>query len=447
MMELPATLTGLQRALAGGEFSQQEALKAQRERLLHLDSEIHCVVQSFEDAEGDKRTGALAGVGLAHKDIFDTVGRRPGLGHDKGTLVEGLNAASVITQLQAAGASQLAALSMAQYACGATGDNSQFTRCLNPINQQAALGGSSSGSAAAVASEIAYGSLGTDTAGSVRIPAATCALVGLKTTHGLISSNGVFPLASSLDSVGILARSAADAEQLLLAIVGNKKLRSANHTPRLKAWLPETGLHASVAAALERFALEQVAIGNTGQLNIKRVESHRVLTDLSEIVLHHEAAVTHRTELLEGTLSPLVEAVAMMGLVLPEPWYHAALRDRSKRAIAFVNDYLFDADILMLPALPQPVPDWTRVCVGHPDFDVREFLALHSFMGFVNYLGFPSLVMPIARDERGMPISAQFIARPFQERILLSLANRFELEHFGNNGLTRHFSPTLKKVD
>jgi len=445
MMDLPATLTGLQRALSVGELSQHQAIQAQRERLLRLETQFHCVVQLFEEANrprDDTRTGKLAGVGLAHKDIFDTTDRSPGLGHDRGTLAKGLRAAPAIARLQQAGTSELAALSMAEYACGATGDNSRLARCLNPLNAQAAVGGSSSGSAAAVASEMAYGSLGTDTAGSVRIPAATCALLGLKTTHGLISTKGVFPLAPSLDSVGLLTRSAADAEQLLEALVDENQLRPAARQPRLKAWLPEAGLHASVADALEQLAVEYAV-----EQRVAHVTEHRLLTSLSEIVLHHETAATHRAALLEGTVSSQVEAVALLGLVLPQPWYHAALRDRSKRARAFVSEHLQGNDILMLPALPQPVPDWTRVSVGNPDFDVRQLLALHSFMGFVNYLGFPSLVIPIARDERGMPISAQFIARPYHERTLLTFAGRLELQRFGNNGFTRYFSPTLQKVD
>lgn len=437
MMDLPATLTDLQSALRAGKLSQAEVIRAQRERLLRLNNKFHCVVTAFDDLNDEPRPGDLAGIGLAHKDIFDTLERKPGLGRDSGTPVKGLPVALVIARLQDAGASQLAALSMAQYACGATGDNSRFQRCINPLNAKAAVGGSSSGSAVAVASEMAYGSLGTDTAGSVRIPAASCALLGLKTTHGLIPSEGVFPLASSLDSIGLLTRSAADAEALLSAIVGKNQLPAATAAPRLKAWLPATGLHSSVATALEQFALAHAA-----QFTLGFTNQHRLLTALSEIILHHEAAQTHHDELLEGGLPPLVEAVAMMGLILPKPWYDAALRERAKHARAFANEYFLDADILMVPALSHPVPDWSRVAFGNPDFDVRQSLALHSYMGFVNYLGFPCLVIPIASDERGMPICAQFIARPFRERILLTFASKFELQRFGKNGFTRYFSPT-----
>lgn len=443
MTALPATLTGLQHALARGQLSRQESLSAQRQRLKKLDPLYHCVVQIMDKAADEVVNQAaqadkpqpLAGIGLAHKDIFNTAGRAPGLGHDHGRSVPGLTAASAVQHLQDAGASQLATVVMAEYACGATGDNPHFPRCVNPRNKAAVVGGSSSGSAVAVASEIAYGAMGTDTAGSVRIPAATCGLLGLKTTHGLISQEGVHPLAPSLDSVGLLARSAADVRQLLDALtLGGSTLPNLPE-PRLKAWIPETGLHDSVAAALSSLADDCGGVERISQL-----AEHRLLAALSEILLHHEAATTHQSGLLNNTLSTSVQAVALPGLVMPLDWYQAALRDRGPRARAFFNVHLKDHDILMLPALPQPVPDWSAVTPGSAEFDVKQLLSLHSFMGWVNYLGFPSLVMPIASDARGLPISAQFIARPFQERTLLAFAEGLEIKRFGNSGITRHFS-------
>lgn len=443
MTSLPATLTGLQQALALGKLSRQESLNEQRQRLKKLDLRYHCVVHLMDEVSDDSLGDAaqthnrppLAGIGLAHKDIFNTAGRAPGLGHDHGRPVHGLAAASAVQQLQNAGASQLATVVMAEYACGATGDNPHFARCLNPLNEAAVVGGSSSGSAVAVASEIAYGAMGTDTAGSVRIPAATCGLIGLKTTHGLINQAGVHPLAPSLDSIGLLARSAADARQLLDAFTFGSSEPPSLPQPRLKAWIPETGLHDSVTAALTTLA---DACGATQRIN--QLSEYRLMTALSEIVLHHEAATTHQTGLLNNTLSASVQAVALPGLVMPLDWYQAAVRDRGPRARAFFNAHLKDHDILMLPALPQPVPDWSVVTPGSTDFDVKQLLSLHSFMGWVNYLGFPSLVMPIASDARGLPICAQFIARPFEERTLLAFADGLEIKRFGHSGITRHFS-------
>ena len=437
MHELPATLRGLQQAVTSRRISQSEALRSQRKRIRDSDVRFHSVIHILPDTHQSESDhwGALAGIGLAHKDIFNTAGRKPGLGHDGGSLSCGLTPSPAVARLEAAGASTLATLAMAEYACGATGHNPAFERCVNPLNEQAAVGGSSSGSAVAVAAGMAYGSLGTDTAGSVRIPAATCALLWLKTTRGLIPLDGVYPLSPSLDSVGILARSAADAQQLLTHMANDSLLQRAATTHlRVKAWLPATGLHADVATELEDFMHE---CGVSEWLTI--LPQHETLTSLSEIVMHTEAATTHRNALLACALSPSVEAVALPGLVIPPEWYIAALAERGRHAKIFANEHLQSHDLLVLPALSQPVPDWSLVVAGSPGFDVKQLLSLHAYMGFVNYLGFPSLVFPIARDARGLPISVQVLARPFHEADLLTFAEKVELRRFGINGFTEHF--------
>ena len=437
MHELPATLRGLQQAVTSCKISPPEALRLQRQRLRDSDTHFHSVIHMLphDDQHSAAQRGTLSGIGLAHKDVFNTADRKPGAGHDAGTTSFGLHPALAVSRLESAGASNLATLAMAEYACGATGHNPAFERCVNPLNAQAAVGGSSSGSAVAVAAGLAYGSLGTDTAGSVRIPAATCALLGLKTTHGLIPLEGVYPLAPSLDSVGILARSSFDAQQLLTVVASQVLLRPATTAPlRVKAWLPAAGLQGDVAATLVDFMRES---GVSQWLTA--LPEHQTLTHLTEIVLHTEAAHTHRQALLDCTLSPSVEAVALAGLVIPPTWYRAALADRSRHAQIFAQDHLQAHDLLVMPALPLPVPDWRTVAAGNPDFDVQQLLALHSYMGFVNYLGFPSLVFPIARDARGMPISVQVLARPFHEADLLAFAAKVEWHRFGVNGFTEQF--------
>lgn len=435
MGELPATLTGLQRAIRRHELSSEEALTLQRERFLQLDRRYRCVVQNLSSEPSDSGSGSLSGVALAHKDIFNTPNRLPGVGHGRGDATPGQRPATALARLRTSGATQLAALSMAEYACGATGANQHFERCVNPLMAQAVVGGSSSGSAVAVASGMVYGSLGTDTAGSVRIPAATCALLGLKTTHGLIPVEGVFPLAPSLDGIGILARSAADAEQLLESVADVDRLQPTGRPSwRVKAWLPEGALHPDVAAALEVFARETKVTDW-----IHQWPEHSGLTQLSEVVLHFEAAKTHRRALMQGDASSAVKAVALAGLVIPQEWYRAALDDRARRATVFVREELRDHDLLVLPALPQPVPDWDTVSSGNPRFDVKQLLALHRFMGFVNYVGCPSMVIPIAKDSRGLPISVQVVAKPFHERTLLAFGGTVESSRFGANGFTGHF--------
>ena len=132
----------------------------------------------------------LAGVPLAHKDAFDTGLHAPRLGGPRAT-GEPRPAASVLRRLAGHGALNLGALAMAEHACGATAENPHAPTLMNPLDSAAAVGGSSSGSAVAVAAGLCPASLGTDTAGSVRMPAATCGLIGLKPTPGRLSAQGV----------------------------------------------------------------------------------------------------------------------------------------------------------------------------------------------------------------------------------------------------------------
>ena len=151
---------------------------------------LGCVVQLFAPRRPRRRGRLLAGVPLAHKDAFDTGLHAPRLGGPRAT-GEPRPAASVLRRLAGHGALNLGALAMAEHACGATAENPHAPTLMNPLDSAAAVGGSSSGSAVAVAAGLCPASLGTDTAGSVRMPAATCGLIGLKPTPGRLSAQGV----------------------------------------------------------------------------------------------------------------------------------------------------------------------------------------------------------------------------------------------------------------
>lgn len=422
MAELPCTLQGLQRALARGDLSVPEALQAQQQRVEALDQRLGCVVSVPAACvpSGTDHHKPLAGIGLAHKDIFDTQGHRPGLGHDLGAQAPERADAAALARLRRAGATHLARLAMAEHACGATGANARLRPCVNPRHPRAVVGGSSSGSAVAVASGLAYGSLGTDTAGSVRIPAAACGVLGLKTTHGLVSKQGVAPLAPSLDCVGVLARTAGDAA-VLLQVVAERRLAaqplaSYARQQRLKAWLPAS-LAPSVGAALDEFlgTLPHIAVHS-------ELPEHRRLSELAEALMSFEASQVHRVSLLERQSSAAVDAVALPGLVIAPDWAAAVRRNRAAQLRAFVNAHLQDHDLLLLPAFSHPVPDWEQVTPGACAFDAQRLLGLYRYMGFVNYLGLPSLVVPIGVDERGLPVSVQVLARPFEDSALLAWA-------------------------
>lgn len=315
---------------------------------------------------------------------------------------------------------------MPELACGATSANPRFKPCVNPLNPQAVVGGSSSGSAVAVAGGMAYGSLGSDTAGSVRIPAATCGLVGLKTTLGLIPSQGLAPLSPSLDTIGILARTVEDAIELLGPLAPS--LTAAPAPKAYKLWLPASWLHEDVALALEAIGREMKA----EPVDLQADHTH--LSALTEIVMQTELAQLQRGPLLAGRLGPGVQSLALPGWVMPPAWSEAALAVRCKELRRFCQLWLPPGQVLMMPALARPVPDRGKAEPGQADFDPRELLAMHRSMGFVNYLGLPALVLPIAKDSRGLPISVQLVGRPFHEHELLAAAAQIQERRFGRNG-------------
>ena len=214
-------------------ISALEALQEQASFTKETNAQLHCLSKLIEPTS--PKQGPLTGIGLIHKDIFNIRHFEPGFGLGKPTLVEGIQNARALQQLEDAGAIMLGTAVMAPYACGASSQNANFPRCINPLHPDFVVGGSSSGSAVAVASGMTPISLGTDTTGSVRIPAASCGILGLKTTRGLISKEGVAELSPTLDSVGILGNHLEDIE-LILGLLAESALTSVDSFQKKKPY-------------------------------------------------------------------------------------------------------------------------------------------------------------------------------------------------------------------
>ena len=418
MFELPARMTQLQDNIRAGHVSAQDALLAQVRRGQSLNTQFPCVVEELPLAS--HHDGPLAGIALAHKDIFQLNDRAPGCGVGMGLTHKGMAPANAISALQQAGASQWATLVMAPHACGATSQNMHFARCINPTDAGAAVGGSSSGSAVAVAAGMTYAALGTDTAGSVRIPAATCGLIGLKTTQGAISNLGCAPLAPSLDSVGILSRFPQDAREIWAALCPQMPRLLAQQPVNCQLWMPEKGVSPLVAQAVRNWTLQL----NATVREINMDESFEVLNRHAQRVLFYETAQTHLATLKEGTAEPSVQSIGLLGLGLPQSWYEESIQSRTFLLENFVNQHFGEADFLITPSLADTVPDWQTVQIGHSTFDRAGLFAMHRYMGFVNYLGLPSLNLPIGRDAQGRAICVQVLARPYAEHQLLNFAEQ-----------------------
>ncbi|MDX3905954.1 MAG: amidase [Pigmentiphaga sp.] len=439
MTELPARAVDLCLAVASGEADPAQVLRSQRQRAAVLDAAFHCVAR-WHDADGTPPAGPLAGLGLAHKDVFATgdgamcAGRPQPLDRPQAP-------SPALQRLRAAGGVNLAALVMAELGCGATGDNPWAPRPVNPCDARAVVGGSSSGSAVAVASSLAYASLGTDTAGSIRIPAATCGLVGLKPTYGAITREGLQALAPSLDTVGVLARCAADAALVLanaadvpgragLPAQDAASLLAALSAPRrwhVRHHFPVPVMQGPCGPALA--ALLDADLYS--DCEAVPLPDFAEWTRLARVMLHVEATDTHMALLRQApdSIGPAARAVLLPGLGVPAIWYREAVAARPAMLAGFLSQALGDADLLLLPAMALGVPDWEAVTPGISRFDRAALDSLHAWMPYANYLGLPAVVFPVGRDAAGRPLCAQAVARPGGEATLLAFVHHWEHLH------------------
>ncbi|WP_202444699.1 amidase [Schauerella aestuarii] len=447
---LPDSIAALRADIASGRYDPIVALRAQRDAIAH--DAGHCVAALLDLPATLNPTAPLAGVGVAHKDIFDLAERAAGCGRDAAAIAEARatgavpdRAAPVVQRLANAGATPLAALVMAEHACGATGENPHAPRVVNPVDTEAVVGGSSSGSGAAVAAGLCYGALGTDTAGSVRMPAATCGVLGFKPSRHRLSNRGVVPLAPGLDTVGLLTRSTADAAALLAACSTIRMAAPPSRWRIAHCWDradTRLGMTAEVAKALHAVTDEFARAGST--CTETPLPHLAEWTRLADVMLHTEAATTHAQALAgQGpVLHALPRAVALAGAVIPAPWYAQAYRSRTAHRALIANSIFNDADVLLTPALPRGVPDWRHVHTASPDFDARQLVAMFSWMAFVNYLDLPAAVFPVAYADDGRPICLQAIARRGDEGTLLAFAADIERRRFDGRGFRRSFTPS-----
>ncbi|WP_108645516.1 amidase [Polynucleobacter rarus] len=405
-------------------ISAIEALQTQLSFINETNAQLHCLSKLIEPIS--PKQGPLTGLGLIHKDIFNIRHFEPGFGLGKPTLVEGIQNARALQKLEDAGAITLGTAVMAPYACGASSQNANFPQCINPLHVDYVVGGSSSGSAVAVASGMTPISLGTDTTGSVRIPAASCGIFGLKTTRGLISKEGVAELSPTLDSVGILGNHLADIE-LILRLLAESALTSVDSFQkknRIGLWLPlfvDPKLRQAIKAHLDNFkSVELIEINEFDQLKF-----------LTDQVLSYEANQLYATHLDQASCPRTLKTVCKQGKLIAKSDYLEIINNQSQISAAFIQKYFTNFDVVLLPTFTCTLPNWNEVEIGHPDFDKEKLIGLFHLMGFINYLGIPSLSIPIGLDHLGRPLSIQAIGAPLSELNLIDFAKSILMQPKG----------------
>jgi len=374
--------------------------------------------------------GPMHGIPIAHKDLIATAGVRTTSGSKLFADYIPDFDATIATRLNDAGAVMLGKTGLHELAYGITSDNPHFGTIRNPRDLERSPGGSSGGSGAAVATDMAFMATGTDTGGSIRIPAAFCGVAGLKPTYGLIERSGVQPLGFTLDHIGPIARTVEDVWVSFDVMLGStKKLRPGPSSVRgLRVGLPENFYFQHIApdiqAAVKQAAQKAESLGAV-VLPVK-VPDVDALNTVGRVLLLVEASsvyepyISRRNDFGADVLSLLDQ-----GRLVPGVDYVNAQRLRK----LLVNDFrkLFDTiDCLFTPATASTAPriGQKQVELNGEMHDVR--LATTRLVRGINVLGFPALAIPCGESAEGLPIGLQMIGRPFEENLLLALGAAME---------------------
>ncbi len=409
--------------------------------------------------------GPLAGIPLAIKDVLCVRGGRTTCG--SGILADYVAPydATAVARVRDAGAVFIGKTNMDEFAMGSSTENSHFGPTRNPIDPERVPGGSSGGSAAAVAAREATLALGSDTGGSVRQPAGYCGVVGLKPTYGRVSRYGLVAFASSLDQVGPVTRDAEDAA-LLLGVVAGHDPRDATsvdrQVPDYRAKLNEgveglrvglareffaDGLDAEIRAATEGAAehlreagaeLVDVSLPVAGNPDycvgcyyvIAMAEASANLSRFDGVKYGHRTAdaedlqqMYHRTR-SEGFGAEVKRRIMLGTYVLSAGYYDAYYRKAQQVRTLIRQD--FESAFKMCDLLLSPVAPTTAFRLGDQVDDPLTMYLNDIYTVSVNLAGNPGISVPVAKAANGLPIGAQLLARPFEEEVLLRGARVLE---------------------
>lgn len=443
-------------AIARGRISAQALTEACLARIAEWQPRTNAFLK-LEDARALKaakavdrarkrgvKPGPLAGVPLAHKDMYYRAGEESSCGSAIRRHWKATETSTALQRLDAAGALDLGRLNMAEFAFGPTGHNYHYGHARNPWHTERITGGSSSGSAAAVAARMVFGALGSDTGGSIRQPAHYCGLVGMKPTWGRISRAACMPLSYSLDTVGPLTRRVEDSALLLeilagadprdptassLPVGGYLKAARSGAVRGLKLAVPRRffwdRLNKPSAELLER-TLDVFA-----RLGVKLVEMTPPdmddITAAANVMLSSEAAALHGNWLRTRPhlYSDQVRARLENGLALSAVDYVDALRWRSEAVAAFLRA-MNGADAVFAPVGDRPAPTIAETDVAGKPEAGKVIATLTRLTRPVNYLALPAMTVPAGFVRGGLPVGFQLIGRPFDEATLYRLGGAFE---------------------
>lgn len=450
-----ATMSEIIAAVSAGETNAEAVLDGVQQRIAACDATLNAFItlspeRALAEARAvdevvaaGERPRPLAGVPVAHKDIIATRELRTTAGSALLRDYVPAEDATVVARLSNAGTTLVGKTNTHEFATGTTGTVSYFGATRNPWNLQHVTGGSSSGSGAALAAGLVPAATGTDTGGSIRIPAACCGIVGLKPTYGRVSRTGVVPFAWGLDHVGPMARRVRDVAMLLTAMAG--------HDPydRASASEPSADFSASLDQGIEglRFAVAEfcflelatapvaAAVREAGrtleQLGARRIEvslpQELALVGPAAIALFlAEGGTVHHRTLSTHPHAYGDETRAFLTLAGHVTAHHYLQAQRLRGILADHLARVFQTiDVLVTPTLPMTAPRLDDREVDGPQGPIDVRAAMTPFTRPFNLTGLPALSMPCGFQD-GLPIGLQLVGRPFDEASLLRTAQAYE---------------------
>ena len=434
---LPLTITSALEQLQAGKFSPTRLAAACLQAIERLNPQINAFISVAAALPPASPAGPLAGIPLAIKDLIETRAFPTTAGTTFFKDYRPSADAAVVEKLTAAGASLLGKTNTHEIALGVTGVNPHYGAVHNPWDLTRISGGSSSGSAAAVASGMCLAALGTDTGGSIRIPASLCGVVGLKPTFGRISLRGIFPLSWNLDHAGPLTKTVRDAALLLQVLAGYDELdpASVNHPvddylsgleggvrgwrvgvlTGAYAWEADPDVLEAVRAAAEVFS----RLG--AQVEPVELDWLRAAAQANSLITQADGAAYHRQRLQENPsgFGADVRQRLETGAAFTSSEYIVARRTQTetrRRLEIFFQQF----DLLILPATPITAPK----IEGNDALEQARRLT--RFTAPFNLTGLPALSLPAGLSSAGLPFGVQLVSKAWSEAKLLQAGQAYE---------------------
>ena len=441
--------------VAKKQLSPVEVVDAHLERIGKTDARLNSFITLLEteslaaakaaaaDIQRGRYRGPLHGIPIGLKDLYYTKGIRTTVGSKiMSDFVPDENA-TVVEKLREAGAIIIGKLQMHEFAIGSTSENPHYGPAHNPWDTDRVTGGSSGGSASAVASGQCMGALGTDTGGSVRVPASLCGIVGFKPTFGRVSKYGVFPAAWSLDTVGPMTRTVRDAAIVLNSIAGHDPRDPSSSRRAHEDFTAELGqdvtgvrigipkehffdlIDEEVEGSVRKGARVLEGLGaSVDEVSIPLLE---YADEIGLTISSSEAAEIHADNLRERPedFDPGVRSRLEMGALTTAAQYLQAQRARAafNRQVRQTMDHV---DVLLTPTTAVTAPKIGQKMVAVGDGEEPRLTLLARLTRPFNFCGVPAISVPCGFTPAGMPISLQLAGRAFEEAAVLKVAHAYE---------------------